>query len=165
MADAFRIQSPDFQAEGTIQSAQVFDGGGCTGGNVSPELSWSGAPAATKSFAVTCYDPDAPTGSGWWHWQVFDLPASVTKLARGAGAPEGKAAPPGARQGPNDYGARGYGGPCPPPGDEPHHYVFTVFALKVEKLAVGEGASAAAIGFNLNANAIAKATVTGYYGR
>lgn len=161
---AFTIQSPDFEPGGTIRDEQVFDGWGCTGKNLSPELSWSGAPAGTRSFAVTCYDPDAPTGSGWWHWQLFDLPPGVTRLARGAGAAGGKAAPAGARMGPNDYGARAYGGPCPPPG-KPHRYVFTVFALKVEKLEVGEGASAAAIGFNLNANALAQATVTGLYGR
>jgi Raf kinase inhibitor-like YbhB/YbcL family protein len=161
----FRISSPAFQPNGTIQAEQVFDGWGCTGKNVSPELQWSGAPADAKSFALTVYDPDAPTGSGFWHWQIFNIPANVTKLAAGAGDPERGLAPAGSVHGRNDYGAIGYGGPCPPPGDKAHRYVFTVFALKTPKLDLDASASAAVIGFNLNANVIAKASVTAYYGR
>ncbi len=163
--DDFRISSTAFQPNGTIQAEQVFDGWGCTGRNVSPELQWTGAPAGTKSFALTVYDPDAPTGSGFWHWQIFNLPASVTKLVAGAGDPARGLAPAGSVHGRNDYGAVGYGGPCPPPGDKPHRYIFTVFALKVPRLDLDASASAAVIGFNLNANVLAKASVTAYYGR
>lgn len=161
----FRISSPSFQPNGTIQAEQVFDGWGCTGRNVSPEVEWSGAPADAKSFALTVYDPDAPTGSGFWHWQIFNIPADVTQLAAGAGDPKRGLAPAGSVQGRNDYGAIGYGGPCPPPGDKPHRYIFTVFALKAPKIDLDASASAAVIGFNLNANVIARATVTAYYGR
>jgi Raf kinase inhibitor-like YbhB/YbcL family protein len=161
----FRVSSPDFEPNGTVRKAQVFNGWGETGGNVSPALSWSGAPADTKSFAVTLYDPDAPTGSGWWHWLLFNIPASVTSLPAGAGDPAGKLAPAGTVQTRTDYGTYGYGGPCPPPGDKPHRYVLTVFALKVERLELGPDSSGALVGFNLNANALAKASVTSYYGR
>ena len=161
----FRITSPAFQPNGTIQSEQVFGGWGCTGRNVSPELEWSGAPADAKSFALTVYDPDAPTWSGFWHWQIFNIPANVTKLPAGAGDPEHGLAPAGSVHGRNDYGAIGYGGPCPPPGDKPHRYIFTVFALKAARLDLDASASAAVIGFNINANVIAKASVTAYYGR
>ena len=164
MAD-LRISSKTVPADGTVPMEHVFDGWGCTGKNVSPALEWSGAPAGTKSFAVTCYDPDAPTGSGWWHWQIFNVPASATRLETGAGDPKSGKAPKGSVQGRNDYGAVGWGGPCPPPGDKPHRYVFTVFALKVERIDLDASASAAAIGFNLNANALAKASFTARYGR
>lgn len=163
--ETFRVSSPDFVPDGTVRKAQVFDDWGETGGNVSPEVSWSGAPAGTKSFAVTLYDPDAPTGSGWWHWQAYDIPANVTRLAAGAGSTAPAAAPPGMKQSRNDYGAIGYGGPCPPPGDRPHRYVLTVVALKVDHLGVGPDASCAAVGFNLNANALARASITSLYGR
>ncbi len=161
----FRISSPAFQPNGTIQAEQVFDGWGCTGKNVSPELQWSGAPAEAKSFALTVYDPDAPTGSGFWHWQIFNIPPSVTKLAAGAGDPKRGLAPAGSVHGRNDYGAIGYGGPCPPPGDKPHRYVFTVFALKVPRIDLDASATAAVVGFNLNANALARASFTATYGR
>jgi Raf kinase inhibitor-like YbhB/YbcL family protein len=161
----FRVSSPDFEPGGTVKSAQVFDGWGCTGRNVSPELSWSGAPAGTRSYAVTIYDPDAPTGSGWWHWLIFNIPAGATGLAAGAGDPAKGVAPAGTVQSRTDYGTLGYGGPCPPPGDKPHRYVLTVFALKVERLELDASSSGALVGFNLNANALAKASVTSYYGR
>src|SRR3954465_14424129 len=115
---------------------------GAGGQNVSPQLSWSGAPAGTKSFALTLYDPDAPTGSGWWHWVVYDIPATATELPQGAGS--GKAPlPAGTVQGKTDFGAAGYGGAGPPPGDKPHRYVFTVYALKVDKLDLPADASPA----------------------
>jgi Raf kinase inhibitor-like YbhB/YbcL family protein len=161
----FTLTSPDFEPNGTVRDAQVFDGWGATGGNVSPELSWSGAPPETASFAVTLYDPDAPTGSGWWHWLVFNIPATVSRLPAGAGAPSRNLAPPGSVQSRTDYGTVGYGGPCPPPGDRPHRYVLTVFALKVARLDLGPDASGALVGFHLNANALARASVTSYYGR
>ncbi len=163
--DQFRISSPAFQPNGTVPAEQVFDGWGCKGRNVSPALRWSGAPAGTKSFALTVYDPDAPTGSGFWHWQIFNIPAAVTELAAGAGDPTRRLAPAGTVHGRNDYGSIGYGGPCPPQGDKPHRYVFTLFALKVAQLDVDASASAAVIGFNLNANVLEKTSVTAHYGR
>ena len=138
---------------------------GCTGKNVSPSLMWYGAPAGTKSFALTMYDPDAPTGSGWWHWVVYNIPASATSLAAGAGDASKKLLPAGAVQGNTDFGAPGYGGPCPPAGDKPHHYIFTLYALKTDKLDLPAGATAAYVGFNIHANELGKATFTALYGR
>ena len=161
----FRLASPELPAGGRFEARQVFNGFGCNGGNISPALRWSGAPAGTRSFALTVYDPDAPTGSGWWHWVMFDIPPGVTALAAGAGDPSGGKAPKGAVQGRTDFGATGYGGPCPPAGDKPHRYVFTLFALKLDKLAADPAATAAMIGFTLNANALEKTSFTIYYGR
>ncbi|MCC6244380.1 MAG: YbhB/YbcL family Raf kinase inhibitor-like protein [Gemmatimonadaceae bacterium] len=144
---------------------QVFNGFGCTGKNVSPSLTWTGAPAGTKSFAVTVYDPDAPTGSGWWHWMVYDIPATTTTLPAGVGTTGKAALPAGALQGMTDFGAKGWGGPCPPVGDKPHRYIFTVFALKTPKLDVPATATSALIGYNLNGNMLAKASFTALYGR
>src|SRR6202790_5551331 len=127
---SFRLSSNDLKDGQKMPEAQVFDGFGYTGGNRSPHLAWEGAPAGTKSFVVTCYDPDAPTGSGWWHWVVINIPGSEKELAAGAGS--GGNLPVGAVQTRTDIGARGYGGAAPPPG-RTHHYVFTVHALKVEK--------------------------------
>jgi Raf kinase inhibitor-like YbhB/YbcL family protein len=143
----------------------LYKGFGCTGDNVSPGLAWSDPPAGTKSFAVTLYDPDAPTGSGWWHWVVYDIPAGQRELPSGAGAAAGLSLPKGARQAHNDFGAPGYGGPCPPAGDKPHRYVFTVYALDVATLGAADDASAAFIGFNLHAHAIAEASLLIYHGR
>jgi Raf kinase inhibitor-like YbhB/YbcL family protein len=124
-------------------------GFGCAGGNKSPHLKWSEAPAGTKSFAITCYDPDAPTGSGFWHWLIVNIPANVSELAEGAGSAGGNL-PAGALQTRTDFGGPGYGGPCPPQGDHPHRYLFTVFAVKSDKLDVKPDTSAAVVGFNLN---------------
>ena len=167
MADDLTVTSPDIKDGATIADAQVFKGFGCTGNNVSPALSWSGAPAATKSFAVSIYDPDAPTGSGWWHWVVFNIPANVTSLPKGAGDAKKKLTPKGAVQSRTDFGADGYGGPCPPKGDQPHHYQITVFAVDVDKLpdAKDHNASAALVGFDLHFHTLAKGTLTGVYGR
>lgn len=163
---AFTLSSPDFTRGGPIPNEQAYDSWGCTGANVSPALKWSGAPAGTKSFALLVHDPDAPTGgAGWWHWIVVDIPASATGLAKGAGKPDGSAMPPGAVSVNSDYGAPGYGGPCPPAGDKPHHYHFTLYALKVPKLDLPKGANASTAGFMVNANAIGKATLIGTYGR
>ena len=164
-AGGFTLTSPTVKPGSTLTKAQVFNGFGCTGDNVSPELKWSGAPVGTKSFAVTVYDPDAPTGSGWWHWLAIDLPATATGLPAGAGAADGKGLPPGARHGRTDFGGPGFGGACPPPGDKPHRYVFTVYALKVDKLDVPADATAALIGYMLNANKLATASFTAKYGR
>jgi Raf kinase inhibitor-like YbhB/YbcL family protein len=160
----FTLTSADVKAGKPLTDQQVFNGFGCTGANVSPQLAWAGAPKDAKSFVVTVYDPDAPTGSGWWHWVVYDIPAGTTELAQGAGS--GKAAlPAGAQQGRTDFGAPGFGGACPPVGDKPHRYVFTVTALKVEKLEVGPDASPALIGFMTHANALGSATFTATYAR
>jgi Raf kinase inhibitor-like YbhB/YbcL family protein len=161
----FRVTSPVVKEKGTIGNEQVFSGFGCTGGNVSPELQWQNAPKETKSFAVTVYDPDAPTGSGWWHWLIFNIPPSVMTLPANAGKPDGGLAPQGSIQSMTDFGQRGYGGPCPPVGNKPHRYIFTVYALKVDQLPLKEDASGAMVGFYLNQNALAKATLMAHYGR
>ena len=135
-------------------------GFGCAGGNLSPQLSWSGAPEGTKSFALTCFDPDAPTGSGFWHWVVVNIPADVTSLALGDGSGDGSM-PDGALQTRTDFGAPGYGGPCPPEGDHPHRYLFTLHAVGVEALPVEADTSAAVVGFMLNFNTLAKAALMG----
>ncbi len=121
----FTLTSPDVHAGQTIPMKHVFKGMSCTGENISPALSWSNAPKGTKSFAITVYDPDAPTGSGWWHWVVYNIPANVTSLPAGAGDPNSGLMLKGAVQGNTDFGTAGYGGPCPPKGDKPHHYHFT----------------------------------------
>jgi Raf kinase inhibitor-like YbhB/YbcL family protein len=159
----FKVTAPDFVAKGRVTLAHVFNGMGCNGQNISPVVEWANAPVGTKSFAVTMYDPDAPTGSGWWHWVMYNIPADATGLAAGAG--NGRNAPRGSAQGTTDFGTKGYGGPCPPVGDKPHQYHITVFALKTDKLDVPGNATAAYVGFNLNANKIATARVTGLYGR
>jgi len=163
-AGKFTLTSADVKPNQPLSDQQVYAGFGCTGANVSPQLSWANAPKETKSFVVTIYDPDAPTGSGWWHWVVFNIPAAATELAQGAGS--GKAAlPDGAVQGRTDYGAPGFGGACPPPGDKPHRYVFTVWALKVEKLDLTPDASAALVGYMTRANSLGSATFAATYAR
>jgi len=165
-ADGFKLESPDIKPGGTIAKEQVYKGFGCAGGNVSPALNWSGAPKGTKSFAVLVHDPDAPTGgAGWWHWLVINIPANVTSLAKGAGSADGAGVPAGAAQVNTDFGAPGWGGPCPPVGDKPHRYIFTVYALKVAKLDIAAGAAASLAAFMVNANAIDRATLVGTYGR
>ena len=166
-AQGLKVTSADIKEGGTIANEQVFKGFGCTGGNISPALSWSGAPAGTKSFAVTMYDPDAPTGSGWWHWVVFNIPPNVTSLPKDAGDVKKKLMAPGAIQSRTDFGFDGYGGPCPPQGDKPHHYQITVFAVDADKLpdAKDDSASAALVGFDLHFHTVAKVTLTGLYGR
>jgi Raf kinase inhibitor-like YbhB/YbcL family protein len=162
-AAGFTLSSPTIKPGSTLTDAQVYKGFGCEGKNLSPALKWSGAPAGTKSFAVTLYDPDAPTGSGWWHWVVFNIPASASELPEGAG--DGKGLPAGAVQGRTDFGAPGFGGACPPPGDKPHRYIFTVHALKTEKIDVPADASAALVGFMINANRLGKASFEAKYDR
>jgi hypothetical protein len=160
----FTLTSTDFTEGDTLANTQVFNEFGCKGGNVSPALAWSGAPAGTQSFALLMHDPDAPTGSGWWHWIVYNIPAATGSLPAGAGDAKKGLMPKGAVQGRTDYGSVGYGGPCPPPG-KPHHYNFRLYALKVPKLEVPEGASAALIAFNVRAQALGEAQLTGMYGR
>ena len=165
-AAEFHLTSTDFKANGELANKFVYQGFGCHGDNVSPALSWSGAPAGTKSYALLVHDPDAPTGgAGWWHWVVYNIPAAATAIVQGAGTAEGAALPKGALQGKTDFGSVGWGGPCPPQGHGKHHYQFTLHALKVEKLEVPDGATAALIGYLVHANSIGRAELTGMYGR
>jgi Raf kinase inhibitor-like YbhB/YbcL family protein len=161
VAQAFTLSSPDIAENRQLDQRQVFQGFGCAGGNVSPALAWSNPPAGTKSFAITVYDPDAPTGSGWWHWTVVNLPATTHALP----AAVSEQLPAGAVQGRNDFGTAQFGGACPPVGDKPHRYQFTVWALKVDKLPLDNQASGALVGYMLNANVLGKATLTAVYGR
>ncbi len=159
----FTLRSADIGGQATMK--QVFNGFGCTGENQSPQLNWSNAPEGTKSFAITLYDPDAPTGSGWWHWVAFDIPADTKELITGAGTPGQPGMPTGAVQSMTDFGGTGYGGPCPPPGHGAHQYILTIHALKVEKLGLDAKASAPMVGFNLGQNTLAKASIVFYYER
>ena len=159
----FTLSSNDLGGEVTKkQESNVF---GCSGENKSPQLLWKNAPEETKSFAITMYDPDAPTGSGFWHWVVFDIPANVNELVTNAGNIELHLAPKGAIQSATDFGTKGYGGPCPPEGHGFHQYIITVYALKVDKLGLDENATPAIVGFNLWANTLAKASIIAYYKR
>ncbi len=164
-AQAFRVSSTDIQQNNPLTEKQVFQGFGCSGGNISPQLAWQNPPAGTKSFAITVYDPDAPTGSGWWHWTVVNIPASTKAIPAGAGDATNKTLPAGSIQGRNDFGYSGFGGACPPPGDKPHRYQFTVWALSTDKLPIDSNASGALVGYMLHSNVIAKAELTATYGR
>jgi hypothetical protein len=157
---AFHLSSTDVTS--TFAPAQIANTFGCSGGNVSPQLAWTGAPAGAKSFALTMYDPDAPTGSGWWHWVVVNIPAAVTQLATGASP--GKM-PAGSLETRTDFGKPGYGGPCPPAGDKAHRYIFTIYALKVDKLDLDAQASGAMSGFMIRSNSLGSATFTATFGR
>jgi Raf kinase inhibitor-like YbhB/YbcL family protein len=164
LAAGLKVTSPEFKSGGRIPMTMVFNSFGCTGGNHSPALSWSGAPKGTKSFAITMFDPDAPTGSGFWHWIVFDIPPDMHSLPADAGAQGSPALPQGAGEGRNDYGFSYYGGPCPPPGPA-HHYHITVYAVKVAKLPLDANSSGAVVGFNLHFNTLAKGQIVGLFGR
>ncbi|MEC5320581.1 kinase inhibitor [Brenneria populi subsp. brevivirga] len=163
-AGAFQLTSDEIKTGMPLSQAQVFQGFGCEGGNKSPSLRWSDAPQGTKSFAVTAYDPDAPTGSGWWHWTMVNIPVTVNSLASDAGNKAGSKLPAGAVQGRNDYGEVGFGGACPPKGDKPHRYYFKVWALKTDRLPIDGGSSGALVGFMLNANRLATAELVPVYG-
>ncbi len=161
--NTFTLQSNSLGGQAT--NVEEFNGFGCTGKNQSPQLSWAHAPEGTKSFAITMYDPDAPTGSGWWHWLVFDLPASCNSLAQGAGNLEASTMPAGAIQSITDYGVAGYGGPCPPAGHGLHQYIITVYALKTEQLGLNKNSNAAVVGYYLSSNTLAKSSIVAYYKR
>ncbi|MFZ6750198.1 YbhB/YbcL family Raf kinase inhibitor-like protein [Undibacterium sp. Ren11W] len=161
----FHLSSSEIKAGALMDKKFEFNSFGCSGENKSPALQWKGAPKDAKSFAVTVYDPDAPTGSGWWHWSVINIPASVTELKADAGAVGGANLPAGAAQVRIDYGVAAWGGACPPVGDKAHRYIFTVHALKVEKLEIPADATAALAGYMINANSIKKASFTAKYGR
>lgn len=162
-AQTFTLKSNDIQGQATME--QVFNSFGCVGKNISPQLYWINPPAGTMSYAINMYDPDAPTGSGWWQWVAFDIPATATEFVTGAGDVVRSLAPKGTIQSLNDYGGYGYGGPCPPEGDGIHEYIFTVYALKVPSLGLTKDANPAMVGFYINANTIQKASLVMYYQR
>jgi Raf kinase inhibitor-like YbhB/YbcL family protein len=162
-AQNFTLKSGDIGGQSTKK--QEFNGFGCTGENASPQLSWTHAPEGTKSFAITMYDPDAPTGSGFWHWVVFDIPSNVHDLVAKAGTLALNLAPKNAIQSKTDFGANGCGGPCPPVGHGIHQYVFTVHALKTDKLGLNANSNPAFVGYYLWLNTIEKASIVMYYKR
>jgi Raf kinase inhibitor-like YbhB/YbcL family protein len=164
-APAITVTSPDIKPGAKIADEQAANVFGCTGKNISPAISWSGAPKDAKSFALSIYDPDAPTGSGFWHWVVFNIPAGTASLPKNAGDAKSGLMPAGAVQSRTDFGAPGYGGPCPPKGDKPHHYHITVFAVDVDKIDADENTMPAVVGFNLHFHTLAKGELTGVYGR
>ena len=162
LADGLTVASPEIPDGGTIKLAQVANVMGCRGKNQSPSLTWSGEPAGTQSFGVTMFDPDAPTGHGWWHWTVFNIPANVHQLGAGAGDAVSTGLPPGAIEGRVDFGFAHYGGPCPPPGPA-HHYEITVYALRTAKLPLDKNAAAPTVSEQLRANALASGQIVGLY--
>ncbi len=165
-AGTFTLQSHQIVPDAMMGNAHVFNGFGCSGDNISPALTWKDPPAGTKSLALMVHDPDAPTGgSGWWHWVVIDIPATADALPAGAGASNGSKMLSGARQIATDFGSPGWGGPCPPVGDKPHRYIFTLYALDVPKLDLPSAASPALVGYLVNSHSLGKASFTGLYGR
>ncbi|MFT7684110.1 MAG: Raf kinase inhibitor-like YbhB/YbcL family protein [Moritella dasanensis] len=164
-AGSFTLSSEDIAQGQYMSKTQEFNGFGCSGGDVSPQLAWVNAPKGTKSFAITAYDPDAPTGSGWWHWQIVNIPMTVMEIPAGAGDTKTNRAPVGSTQIQNDYGSRGFGGVCPPEGHGIHHYRFTIHALSVERLELPEDASGALAGYMINGNTIESSTIEALYKR
>ncbi|HEY4219011.1 MAG TPA: YbhB/YbcL family Raf kinase inhibitor-like protein [Gemmatimonadaceae bacterium] len=167
------VRAPDAPKNGQtikVTSESIRDGSpigmehvftGCGGKNVAPQLSWTGHPPEAKSFAVTCFDPDAPTGSGYWHWAAFDIPGNVTSLAAGAGNSE---SPAGGKTGYSDFGMNSYGGPCPPKGDSPHHYTFTVYALDVPSIqGANDKTTSATLIFMMRGHTLASGSITGTF--
>jgi Raf kinase inhibitor-like YbhB/YbcL family protein len=161
--ETFTLSSTNLGGQTT--KTNEFNGFGCSGDNKSPQLSWKNAPKETKSFAITMYDPDAPTGSGFWHWVVFDIPANVNELVTNAGNVALNLAPKGAIQSITNYGIKGFGGPCPPKGHGFHQYIITVYALKTDSLGLNEDTNPAVVGFNLWNQTLAKASIVAYYKR
>lgn len=159
----FTLTSVDLGGQAT--KMEEFNGFGCSGENQSPQLSWTNAPEGTKSFAITMYDPDAPTGSGWWHWLAFDIPANIYEIPANAGNIDLNLMPEGVIQSITDYGSKGYGGPCPPEGHGIHQYTITIHALKTDKLGVDENTNAAVVGYYIGNNTLAKASIVAYYER
>lgn len=161
----FELSSPTVKSGKALPELHVLNGFGCSGGNRSPAVHWRGAPPGTQSFALTVFDPDAPTGSGWWHWVVYDIPATADALPAGAGSPDGGALPAGARQGRTDFGTQGFGGACPPAGDKPHRYRFTLYALKAASLQLPADPSPAMVGFMIHSQTLESVTLEAVYGR
>jgi len=164
-AGDFSVSSPQLAAGGKLKNEQLLNGFGCQGENISPELHWQNGPENTKSYAVTVYDPDAPTGSGWWHWVIFNIPPQTTGLAKNAGDRQAGLAPRESVQSRTDFGTAGYGGACPPQGDKVHRYIFSVYALDVEQLELDKDATAAMVGFFIGRHTIAKTQLMVNYSR
>ena len=164
-ASDFTISSSELKANSQIENKYVFDGFGCKGDNISPQISWKNAPKETKSFALTVYDPDAPTGSGWWHWVVLNIPANYNELISDFGKKNKANLTNNITQVRNDFGQFSFGGPCPPQGDKAHRYIFTIYALKTNKIALDKNSSPALAGFMINHNMLAKTSFTAFYGR
>lgn len=162
---SFEVTSSDVQDGEKLPPPQLSGIFGAGGQDISPQLSWRGFPAETKSFVVTIYDPDAPTASGFWHWAVVDIPASVTELATGAGDEQGSGLPQGAFQLRNDASRFGYLGAAPPPGHGKHHYYIVVHAVDVESLGLNKDATPAFLGFNLFSHTLARAIIVPWYER
>lgn len=160
---SFSVSSNEIKEGAALPKSQVSGIFGAGGEDVSPHLRWEGFPSQTRSFAVTCFDPDAPTGSGFWHWVVFDIPGSVTELATGAGAQDGSGLPAGAKQTRNDAGLPGYLGSAPPAGHGPHRYVFAVHALDTDQLGVDSSATPAIVGFYMFGKTLARGLLTATY--
>ncbi len=163
-AKDFTLSSPQLKDGASMEMTQVFNSFGCSGENVSPELHWKNAPKGTKSFAITMYDPDAPTGSGWWHWVMFNIPANVNSISLGAGTDMSKL-PKGTVSSVTDFGAPGYGGACPPEGDKAHRYIVKIVALGVDTLNLDANAMPAYVGFNVNSAKLGEATIEVKYAR
>ncbi len=162
LAESFTLTSKDIAHGEFMSKNQEFQGFGCTGKNQSPQLSWSGAPEGTKAYALLVHDPDAPTGSGWWHWQVINIPANITTLKTGAG--NNNQMPKGSQQISNDYGFKGFGGACPPNGHGAHRYQFTIHALS-QKLELPADPSGALTGYMVKAHSLAESTIEALYKR
>jgi Raf kinase inhibitor-like YbhB/YbcL family protein len=161
--DTIVLHSMSLNQNATIDSKHVYKGYGCEGENLSPQVSWEGIPAEAKSLALTYYDPDAPSGSGWWHWTVFNIAPSVVEIPEGASGTD--AMPKGAIEGRTDFGESKFGGSCPPVGDKPHRYFLTLHALDVEKLDLDANAPGAMVGYFINAHSIGQAQIMAVYGR
>lgn len=159
----FYLYSPEISEGEEIGEEQVFNKYGCKGQNISPKLVWKNAPADTKSFAITIFDPDANTTSGWWHWVIYNIPANVNKIESGASTDK-KVLPMGSVEGTNDFGTLGFGGVCTPKGQK-HNYVVTVYALDVEQLKLPQNPTSAMINLSLNKHIIATAKITAFYER
>ena len=162
---ALELNSKTIKPQQTLNMSQVFNGFGCQGQNQSPDLSWTDVPKGTKSFAITAYDPDAPTGSGWWHWVVFNIPADATALATDAGNISKTLMPDKAIQSRTDFGSYGYGGACPPKGHGKHRYQFTIHALDTESLALDKNTSSAMVGYMLNQHRLGMASIEAVFER
>ena len=160
-AEGLTLKSEDMM--GQISINQVFNGFGCSGKNISPQLQWYNPPKGTKSFAITVYDPDAPTGSGWWHWVVFDIPKDTNKILSNASSLH--TLPKGSIESKTDFGTFGFGGACPPKGSKPHAYITTIYALDTEKLGLDKNATPALVGYMLNSHTIEKSSIISYYNR
>lgn len=164
-ASGFTLKSADIKNGETLDIAQVANSFGCSGKNISPELSWESAPKGTRSFVLTAYDPDAPTGSGFWHWVVFNIPATATNLPRAVGTHDKAPLPAGAVQSRTDTGVPGFLGACPPQGDKAHRYQFTLYALDIDSLPLAAEATPAVVGFNVHFHTLGKAQIEAVYQR